>query len=437
MTAELDQGNMDTARCFPKQVQVEECSVERQDFEALDAQDSLAAVRGRFLLREGLIYMDGNSLGPPCRSAHEHLNRLVDEWRDQLIAGWFQGTDGRVDSSWGGAPTRIGNRIARLIGAKPGEVVVTDGTSVNLFKLGAAALRARAKRHVILTEPGDFPTDRYIVAELAQLFGMRVEQVPAEGLEGALNEEVALVLVTHVNYRTGAIHDMERVTRAVHNVGALMFWDLCHSVGAVPVDLDGCDVDLATGCTYKFLNGGPGSPAFVYMNERLAGKLQTPIPGWIGHADSFQFGETYEPGPGARQWITGTQGMLGFAALEGALEVWDDVDIAAVRSKSILLGQHFIQLLDERCAGLGLEVASPRDGSQRGSHISIRTPHAQALTRALAKHDVVADFRPPDLIRCGLTPLYMRFADIWDAVERIRLLLREMMPKPSGATAVS
>ncbi|MGH7911184.1 MAG: kynureninase [Candidatus Dormibacteraceae bacterium] len=403
--------------------------MERQDFEVLDARDPLAPVRGRFLLREGLIYMDGNSLGPPSRSARGRLLQVADEWGDRLISGWFQG-------GWMAAPARVGASIAKLVGAKPGEVVVADSTSVNLHKLAAAALQHRANRQVLLTQPGDFPTDRYIAAELARLFGMRVEQVPPGDLESALTEEVALLMVTHVDYRTGALHDMARLTRAAHGAGALVLWDLCHSVGAVPLDLDGCDVDLATGCTYKFLNGGPGAPAFVYMNERLAGKLRNPIPGWLGHADSFQFGEAYEPAPDARQWITGTPGMLGLASLEGALQVWDDVDIADVRSKSVLLGQFFIQLLDERCGRAGVEVVSPRDGSQRGSQISIRAPHAQDLSRALAEHDVVTDFRPPDLVRFGLTPLYTRFVDVWDAVERLQTLLREMAPQPAGGDAV-
>jgi kynureninase len=306
--------------------------------------------------------------------------------------------------------------------------VVTDNTTVNLHKLATSALRERAQRQVILLVPGDFPTDRYIAVELARLFGMRVEQVPASELEGALSEDVALVMLTHVDFRTGAMHDMSRLTRAAHQVGALILWDLCHSVGAVPLDLDGCDVDLATGCTYKFLNGGPGSPAFVYANEGLVSRLRSPIPGWFGHADSFLFDEEYTPAADARRFLSGTTGILGLASLEGALAVWDDVDIADVRSKSVLLGQYFIQLIDERCGRSGVEIISPRNGSLRGSQVSIRVPHARDVSRALAEHDVVTDFRPPDVVRFGLTPLYTRFVDIWDAVERLRLLLREMVP---------
>ncbi|MBO0746428.1 MAG: kynureninase, partial [Candidatus Dormibacteraeota bacterium] len=330
--------------------------MQRRDFEALDARDPLAPVRSRFLLRDGLIYMDGNSLGAPTRRAREELHRVADEWEHHLISGWFE-------RGWYEAPVRVGARIAGLIGAGPGEVVVTDNTTVNLHKLAAAALQERSKRQVILIPPGDFPTDRYVITELARLFGMRVEQVPAGGMEEALNEDVALVMLTHVDFRTGDLHDMPRLTRAAHQAGALILWDLCHSVGAVPLDLDGCDVDVATGCTYKFLNGGPGAPAFVYVNQRLATRLRSPIPGWFGHVDSFRFGETYEAAPDARRFLTGTSGILGLAALEGALRVWDDVDIADVRSKSVLLGQYFIQLVDERCGRTGLEVISPRDGS--------------------------------------------------------------------------
>lgn len=391
--------------------------MERRDFEALDARDPLRTVRERFLLRDGLIYMDGNSLGAPSHRARDQVQRLADEWRDHLISGWFE-------RGWFEAPARVGDRIARLLGAGPGEVVVTDNTTVNLHKLAAAGLRDRSQRQVVLLQPGDFPTDRYVAAELAHLFGMRVDQVPAERLEAALSEEVALVLLTHVDFRTGAMHDMARLTAAAHRAGALILWDLCHSVGAVPLDLDGCDVDLATGCTYKFLNGGPGAPAFVYVNRRLAGRLRSPIPGWFGHADSFQFGETYEPAPDARRFLTGTTGMFGLASLEGALSVWDDIDIADVRSKSVLLGQYLIQLVDERCAHAGVEVISPRDGARRGSQVSIRVPDAQSLSRALAAQQVVTDFRPPDVVRFGLTPLYTRFVDIWDAVDRLRQLLR-------------
>ncbi|MBO0702417.1 MAG: kynureninase, partial [Candidatus Dormibacteraeota bacterium] len=349
--------------------------VERRDFEALDARDPLAPVRSRFLLRDGLIYMDGNSLGAPTRQAREELLRVADEWQNHLISGWFE-------RGWYEAPVRVGARIAKLIGAAPAEVVVADNTTVNLHKLAAAALQKRSDRQVILIPPGDFPTDRYVATELARLFGMRVEQVPVDGMAQALDGDVALVMLTHVDYRTGAMHDMARLTRAAHQAGALILWDLCHSVGAVPLDLDGCDVDLATGCTYKFLNGGPGAPAFVYVNERLAAGLRSPIPGWFGHEDSFLFGESYEAARGARQFLTGTTGILGLAALEGALRVWDDVDIADVRSKSVLLGQYFIQLVDERCARTGVEVLSPRDGSRRGSQVSIRVPHAQDVSRA-------------------------------------------------------
>ncbi|MFZ0216423.1 MAG: kynureninase [Candidatus Dormiibacterota bacterium] len=402
--------------------------MDRQQLESLDARDPLAPVRNRFLLRDGLIYLDGNSLGPLSQSARDAIERLTDEWQDRLISGWFEG-------GWVEAPSRVGARIARLVGALPDEVVVTDSTTVNLHKLAAAALQRRPQRNVILTAPDDFPTDRYVAAELARLHGARLVQVAPDQMAGALDESVALLMLTHVDYRSGRVHDMAGLTRAAHAAGALALWDLCHSVGALPVDLDGCDVDLAAGCTYKFLNGGPGAPAFVYVANRLAAELRSPIPGWFGHADSFQFAEGYEPAASARRFLAGTPGMLGMAALEGALRVWDDIDMADVRSKSVLLGRLLIELVDERCAGAGVEIVSPRDGAQRGSQVSIRHPQAALVTQRLAERDVVTDFRPPDIVRFGLTPLYLRFVDLWGAVEQLRSVLDELSQLPERSPA--
>ena len=399
--------------------------MERQQLEALDARDPLSRIRSRFFLREGLIYMDGNSLGPLSESARVAVERMTAQWRDELISGWFRG-------GWIEAPTRIGARIARLIGARPEEVVVTDSTTVNLYKLASAALEQRPGRSVLLTLEGDFPTDRYVAVDLAEQNGTNVVQVAADELEAALDGNVALLMLTHVDYRTGRLHDMAGLTRAAHDAGALVLWDLCHSVGALPVDLSGCDVDLAVGCTYKFLNGGPGAPAFVYVPGRLARDLRSPISGWWSHLDTFRFAERYQPAADARRFLAGTPGMFGMAALEGALQVWDEVDIADVRAKSVSLGQALIELVEEHCAGSGVEVASPRDCAQRGSQVSLRHPQAERLTRELTRREVITDFRPPDLVRFGLTPLYTGFTDIWDVVERLGEALAAIAAVPEG-----
>ncbi|MBO0706369.1 MAG: kynureninase [Candidatus Dormibacteraeota bacterium] len=386
----------------------------------LDAADPLRHVRDRFRLPDGAVYLDGNSLGPPPDTAQAHLEQAVTEWRERLIAGWFE-------AGWAEAPMRVGDRLARLVGASPGEVVVSDSTTVDLYKLIVAALDAQPERRAVVIQPDDFPTDRYVATSLtSRTPGVEVRQVDPDRVSEALDEHVALVLLSHVGYRTGRLLDMRELTRAAHDAGALVLWDLSHSAGALPVDLGACDVDLAAGCTYKFLNGGPGAPAFLYVARRLAGRLGNPIPGWFGHADTFAFAERYAPAAGARRFLTGTPGILGLAALEGALEVWDGVDLRQVREKSSRMGDVLIALIDEACAGRGVTVVSPREAVNRGSQVSISVARAGEVTGRLAERGVVADYRPPDVVRFGLTPLYTRYVDLAAAGEALRSVLDEL-----------
>jgi kynureninase len=378
---------------------------------SLDAADPLAPVRARFALPDSVVYMDGNSLGALSHSAARRLRDVTERvWGEKLIAGWFE-------HGWLEAPARVGDRIGGLVGAAPGQVIVSDTTTVNLFKLAGAALRLRPDRGAVVVPRDDFPTDRYVVGGLG---AGEVRMVEPDRVADAIDGDVALVLLSQVGYRLGDLQDMAALTEAAHRAGALILWDLCHSAGALPVELDRCDADLAVGCTYKFLNGGPGSPAFLYVARRLQDAATSPIQGWFGHGDQFQFGPGYEPAAGPERFLTGTTGILGLTALEGALEVWDGVDMAQVRAKSLALGEVLIALVDERCAGLGGSIASPRDGARRGSQVSVRHPEAERLTRALAARGVITDFRPPDVIRFGITPLYTRFADVWRAVDALR-----------------
>lgn len=382
----------------------------RDDFAALDARDPLAPLRACFDLPGGLIYLDGNSLGPMSHAVRDRLVAAGDRWAQRLIAGW-------TEEGWMEAPTRLGDRLAPLIGAGPGEVLVTDSTTVNLFKLLQVALQLRPDRRAVVIEREDFPTDRYLVRSVAAAARREVRHADPERLGEGVDQDVAVVALSHVNYRTGRMLDMASITAAAHQAGALVLWDLCHSAGAVPVDLDGCDADLAAGCTYKFLNGGPGAPAFLHVAGRLQDAVLSPIPGWFGHDDPFAFADAYAPAGGIRRFLAGTPGVLGMAALEGALEVWDRVDMAAARRKSVAMGDQVIRLVDERCRGTGVEVVSPRDPGRRGSQVSLRHPQAMELSRRLAAEGVLPDFRPPDIVRFGLTPLYTRFIDLWDAVE--------------------
>lgn len=383
----------------------------RADALALDADDSLAFARARFSLPPGLIYLDGNSLGAlPRRTAARVGDTIVREWGEGLVGSW---------GDWFGWPAKIGARIARLIGASAHEVIVTDNTSVNVFKLAAAALAMRPGRRVIVTEAGNFPTDLYMLQGLASLTGIEVRAVAAADIAGALDETVALLWLTHTHYRTGTVHDMAALTAQAHAAGALAGWDLSHSAGAVAVDLNGAVADLATGCGYKYLNGGPGAPAYAYVAGRHHDALTQPLTGWIGHATPFDFGDDYAPAPGVARLLTGTPGILGMAALASGLATFDGVEMHAAAAKSRALGDLFLTLAGEHCPGL--EPACPRE--TRGAQVSLRHPHAESIMQALIARGVVGDVRPPDVLRFGFPALYTRYVDVWDAVAALAEVL--------------
>jgi kynureninase len=381
-----------------------------------DRDDPLAPLRDRFHLPEGVIYLDGNSLGALPRGVQARVDAVVArQWGRDLINSW--NTHG-----WIGLSAQVGARIGRLVGAEADEVVAADSTSVNLFKLAAAALRIAAPRRVILTEAGDFPTDLYMLRGLAELMGGEVEvrAVPREALAAALTDEVALLSLSHAHYRSAAVHDMAAVSAQAHAAGALTLWDLSHSAGVLDVRLDRDGADFAVGCGYKYLSGGPGAPAFLYIAGRHHGTFQTPLPGWLGHARPFEFEEGYEPAPGVLRGVCGTPPVLSLAALDEALTVFDGVDMAAVQAKAVALGDLFIRLVRERCPELRL--ASPEAG--RGGHVSLSHPDGYPIMQALIARGVIGDFRSPDVLRFGFAPLYLRYADIWDAVAVMEEVLR-------------
>ncbi|TRW17780.1 kynureninase [Glacieibacterium frigidum] len=383
----------------------------RADALALDADDPLAFARARFSLPVGLTYLDGNSLGAlPRRTATRVGDTIAREWGQGLVGSW---------SEWFGWPAKLGAKIARLIGAGPDEVIVTDNTSVNVFKLAAAALSLRPERRVIVTEAGNFPTDLYMLRGLGSLTDIEVRAVAPAEIAGALDEHVALLWLTHTHYRTGAVHDMAALTAAAHAKGALAGWDLSHSAGAVAVDLKAAQADLATGCGYKYLNGGPGAPAYAYVAGRHHEALTQPLTGWIGHAAPFDFGDDYAPARGVARLLTGTPGVLGLAALASGLATFDGIDMPAAAAKSRALGDLFLDLAAEHCPAL--EPACPREG--RGAQVSLRHPHAEPIMQALIARGVVGDVRPPDVLRFGFPALYTRYVDVWDGVEALAQVL--------------
>ena len=384
----------------------------------LDAADPLTAFRAQFVLPAGQIYLDGNSLGAlPRATAARIADTVTREWGQGLIGSWNA-------AGWIGAPQRIGAKIARLIGAAPTEVIAADSTSVNLFKLLAAACAAQPDRRVIVTEQGNFPTDLYVAQGVAAyLPGVEVRAVPRADIAAAIDADVAVVMLTHVHYKTGAMYDMPAVTRMAQAQGALMLWDLSHSAGAVALDLAAANADLAVGCGYKYLNGGPGAPAFLFVAERHQASLRSPLTGWMGHAAPFDFDDAYEAAPGMDRFLCGTPPILGMAALEIGIDLLLEADRTALFAKSRALCSLFVDLVEERCAGLGLTLASPRDPQARGSHISLAHRDAYPVMQALIAHGVTGDFRAPDILRFGFTPLYVGYEDVWRAVEILRDVL--------------
>ncbi|WP_116521903.1 kynureninase [Achromobacter insuavis] len=396
----------------------------RESCVAADRQDPLAPLKARFDLPPGVLYMDGNSLGVMPRAAAARAAEVItQEWGTGLIRSWNT-------AGWFELPSRLGDKLAGLLGAKEGELVITDTTSLNIFKALAASLRIQQKRQpkrrVILSERDNFPTDLYMIQGMIDLlqqgYEMRLidDELP---LDRALDDEVAVVLLSHVNYRSGQMHDMAAVTRQAHERGALIIWDLAHAAGAVPVDLNGADADYAVGCTYKYLNGGPGSPAFIWVAPRHIPDFWQPLSGWWGHQRPFDMTVAYEPAGGIRRYLCGTQPIVSLAMVECGLDVAREADMAEVRKKSLALADLFIALIEERCAGHPLTLVTPRDHAERGSHVSLRHPNGYEVMQALIARGLIGDYREPEVLRFGLTPLYFGYADVWDAVEILKDVL--------------
>lgn len=387
------------------------------DAHAADAADPLGARRAGFALPPELIYLDGNSLGALQPDVARRLREVVEhEWGEGLIRSWN-------DADWVGLPLRVAARLAPLVGADPSELAVADSTSANLFKALAAARRLRPDRRVLLTDESNFPTDLYVAHGLADLLGdLEVRVVDPAAVADHLDASVAVLTLTHVDYRTGRLHDPVSLTHAAHEVGAVTVWDLSHSTGALDVDLHGWGADLAVGCTYKYCNGGPGSPAYLYVAERWHGQVATPVRGWFGHISPFAFDPEYAPAAGAERFLDGTPPVLSMAALETALAAFDGVDPAVLAAKAAALTDRFIELVERRC-GDDLEVVSPRRADRRGAQVSLRHADAHAVTQALIERGVIGDHRPPDLVRFGFAPLYVSHRDVVEAVEHLATVL--------------
>ncbi|RXU69110.1 kynureninase [Pseudomonas protegens] len=398
----------------------------------LDEQDPLAPLRQQFALPEGVIYLDGNSLGARPVAALERARQVIEqEWGDGLIRSWNS-------AGWRDLSQRLGDRLAPLIGAGSGEVVITDTTSINLFKVLSAALQVQAgrapERRVIVSESSNFPTDLYIAEGLTRMleqgYSLRLVGSPDQ-LPAAIDQDVAVVMLTHVNYKTGYMHDMQAVTGLIHEAGALSIWDLAHSAGAVPVELTRSGADYAIGCTYKYLNGGPGSQAFAWVAPALCNLVTQPLSGWFGHARQFDMATQYEPASGIARYLCGTQPITSLAMVECGLEVFEKTDMQSLRRKSLALTDLFIELVEQRCAGHDLKLVTPRDHAKRGSHVSFEHPEGYAVIQALIARGVIGDYREPRIMRFGFTPLYTRFSEVWDAVQ----ILGEILDQKTWAQA--
>ena len=387
---------------------------------ALDAVDPLAAFRSRFTLPANTIYLDGNSLGVLPAATPARLAQVISqEWGDGLIRSWNA-------AQWVDLPQRLGDKLSTLIGAAPGTTRVCDSTSVNLFKLLAAALALRPGRTVIVSEADNFPTDLYIAEGLAALLGQQhaLRLVAADEIEAALDEHTAVLMLSHVNYRTGRLHDMAALTAAAHAKGALTLWDLAHSAGALPVQLAAAQADFAVGCGYKYLNGGPGAPAFLYVAPEHQAQLAAPLSGWFGHARPFAFESTYAPAPGVDRLLVGTPPVLSMAALEVGIDLMAEVDLLMLRHKSLRMSALFAARVERELGDCGLALVSPREDAERGSQVCLAHPKAWPVMQALIARGVIGDFRAPDILRFGFTPLYLSYAEVWDAVTHLAEVLR-------------
>ncbi|WP_271898745.1 kynureninase [Candidatus Phyllobacterium onerii] len=385
-----------------------------------DLSDPLRAYRDRFELPEGVIYLDGNSLGALPKSVGQRVAKTIaEEWGEQLIRSWNT-------ADWVHLPQRVGEKIARLIGAEKRTVVAADSTSINLFKVLSAALDLNPERRKIVSERDNFPTDLYIAEGVAKQIGKGHRLVLADtpkDIPDLLNEDVAVLMLTHVNYRNGYRHDMAALTKAAHDKGILVIWDLAHTAGAMPVDLTGAQADFAIGCGYKYLNGGPGAPAFLYVNPRHHGGFRQPLSGWFGHRAPFDFDSVYAPSSNIEQYLCGTPPVLAMVAMDEAMSLWDDVDLEAVRTKSIGLCDFFIQEVGEFAEEFGLTLVTPQDSDQRGSQVSYACDNGYAIMQALIARGVIGDFRAPDIIRFGMTPLYLSFAEVAQAAAILKEIL--------------
>ena len=391
--------------------------ITRDDTVKMDDSDPIAHLRDRFELPAGDIYLDGNSLGALPRGVMDRLEIAVKkEWGQGLIRSWN-------DADWYPAPQRAGTAIARILGADDDEVIVCDSISVNLYKLLVGALRMRPERKIIISEIGNFPTDVYINTEVARMMGCELRCVMPEEVESAIDaagDTLALVQLTHVHYKSGRIYDMAGITKQAQDLGALVIWDLAHSAGCLPVQLNACNADFAVGCGYKYLNGGPGAPAFVFVARRHFEAMNQPLRGWHGHAKPFAFTQEYEPHPTIDQMLTGTASQLATLALETAMEVFADVDMNVLRQKNMALGDLFIALVEQELGGMGFELASPKEAERRGSQVSLTHAEGYAIVQALIARGVVGDFRAPDILRFGFAAPYVRYVDIWDSIAHLR-----------------
>ncbi len=391
----------------------------RRQGASLDAADVLSGLREHFHLPEGKIYLDGNSLGVLPKAAEARLlGMLRQEWGENLIASWNT-------AGWFVKPQVVGDRIGKLIGAHPGEVIALDSTSLNIFKVVCAALRMRPERRVFVSEASNFPIDIYMLQGIKDLLGgIEIRIATSDKPLDTLLEGAGVVLLTHVDFRSGAFHDMAAVTAQVQAAGALMIWDLAHSAGALEVDLTAANADFAIGCSYKYLNGGPGAPAFVYCPKRYQDKVRQPLTGWLGHSDPFAFSLDYTPDTGIRSFQCGTPPVLSYAPLEASLDVWEQTSMSTVRAKSLRLTSYFIACVDVFAATHGLTLATPRDESRRGSQVSWSHPEGFRIMKAMIDRGIIGDFRAPDILRFGFTPLYTSFDEVWRAAETLRDIMQ-------------
>lgn len=389
---------------------------------ALDAADPLAAKRDEFLIPADTIYLNGNSLGPLTKHAQRRTQEVLEtQWGQDLIASWNK-------HDWIDLPTATGEKIAKLIGAAPGQVICCDSVSVNLFKLLACCLQLRPGRTQILSQSDNFPTDLYVTQGLEALLDSSrctLKTVKADAIEESLNEDTAVLLLTEVNFRSGDRHDMQKITALAAEKDILVIWDISHSVGVMPLQLDAWQVDFAVGCGYKYLNGGPGAPAFIYANGKHHAAMKQPVQGWMGHAEPFAFEPEYEKASGMLQFLSGTPPIVSLAILDSALDVFVDIAIAEVHEKSALLSETFLELMTSRKELQELRLESKADPEQRGAQLAFSHPDAYRICRALSKQGVVVDYRSPDIVRFGFSPLFLRFADIWQAIQTLADILSQ------------